>query len=123
MPKADRTATTGFGTVGRVPPIASHPQANLQTIADPRAPQQGELARRYGASLTTEPEAVFADPGVDAVVISSPTMTPHIDYLQAAAQAGKTALCEKPMGIDIDRVEQYFRFLEDHPIPVMIGFH
>ncbi len=117
-------ALIGLGRVGRVHAanIASHPQAHLHTIADPRAPQLGELARRYGASLTTEPETVFANPRVDAVVISSPTMT-HIDYLQAAAQSGKAALCEKPMGIDIDRVEQCFRLLEDHPIPVMIGFH
>ncbi|MXZ42936.1 MAG: inositol 2-dehydrogenase [Caldilineaceae bacterium SB0666_bin_21] len=117
-------ALIGLGRVGRVHAanIASHPQANLHTIADPRAPQLEELARWYGASLTTEPETVFADPGVDAVVISSPTTT-HIDYLQAAAQSGKAALCEKPMGIDIDRVERCLRLLEDLPIPVMIGFH
>ena len=117
-------ALIGLGRVGRVHAanIASHPQAHLHTIADPHAPQLEEVARRYGASLTTEPESVFADPDVDAVVISSPTMT-HIDYLQAAAQSGKAALCEKPMGIDIDRIEQCLRLLEDHPIPVMIGFH
>ena len=117
-------ALTGLGRSGRVHAanIASHPQAHLHTIADPRAPQLEELAHRYGASLTTEPEAVFADPGVDAVVISSPTIA-HIDYLQAAAQSGKAALCEKLMGIDTDRVEQCLRILEDHPTPVMIGFH
>lgn len=117
-------ALIGLGRAGRVHAanIASHPQARLHTIADPRAPQLGELARRYGAALTTEPEAVCADPEGDAVVISSPTMT-RIDCLQAAAQSGKAALCEKPMGIYIDRVEQCLRLLEDHPIPVMIGFH
>ena len=66
-------ALIGLGRVGRVHAanIASHPQARLHTIADPRAPQLGEWARRYGASLTTEPEAVFADPRVAAVVLSS----------------------------------------------------
>ena len=117
-------ALIGLGRVGQVHAvnIASHPLANLHTIADPQAVQLGELARRYGAALTAEPEAVFADPEVDAVVISSPTMT-HIDYLQAAARSGKAALCAKPMGIDIKRVEQCLKLLDDHPIPVMIGFH
>lgn len=117
-------ALIGLGRVGQVHAvnIVSHPLANLHTIADPQAAQLGELARRHGAALTTEPEAVFADPEVDAVVISSPTMT-HIDYLQAAARSGKAALCEKPMGIDIERVEQCLKLLDDHPIPVMIGFH
>lgn len=59
---------------------------------------------------------MVADPEVDAEVISSPTMT-HIDCLQAAAQSGKAALCEKPKGIDIDRVEQCLRLPEDHRSP------
>lgn len=117
-------ALIGLGRIGRVHAanIASHPQARLHTIADPQAPQLEAEAGRLGASLTAEPESVFSDPAVDAVVISSPTTT-HVDLLQAAAASGKPALCEKPMGIDIDRVEQCLRFLAAHPIPAMIGFH
>ena len=117
-------ALIGLGRIGRVHAanIAAHPNAHLHTIADPRAAQLEEMAGRFGACLTTEPESVFADPEVDAVVISSPTMT-HIDLLQAASLSGKAALCEKPLGIDINRVEEYLRLLEIHPTPVMIGFN
>jgi 1,5-anhydro-D-fructose reductase (1,5-anhydro-D-mannitol-forming) len=52
------------------------------------------------ARAGTELEALVADPGVDAVYIST-TNELHRDQLFAAARAGKHVLCEKPLALTL----------------------
>jgi predicted dehydrogenase len=61
---------------------------------------QGRLdqiqARFPEVQVTTDAARVFADAGVDAVVIATPTST-HFTLAKAALEAGKHVLCEKPI--------------------------
>jgi myo-inositol 2-dehydrogenase/D-chiro-inositol 1-dehydrogenase len=59
---------------------------------------------------------------VDAVLIASPTPT-HVDLLTRAARAGKAVLCEKPIDLDIARVERCREEIAGHRVPVQIGFN
>ena len=43
-------------------------------------------------------------PGVDAVIIGAPTSM-HVDLILLAARHGKAILCEKPIDLDIRRVD------------------
>ena len=49
-------------------------------------------------------DVLLADPLVDALLIATST-TRHIDLI-IAAKAGKAMLCEKPIGLSIERVER-----------------
>jgi predicted dehydrogenase len=53
-------------------------------------------ARTYGARFHAEPEAVIADPAVDAVVLVVPP-TLNVRLAAAVARAGKALLIEKPL--------------------------
>ena len=64
-----------------------------------------ERARSFAAThgiahAGTDLEALVADPGVDAVYIST-TNELHRDQLFAAARAGKHVLCEKPLALTL----------------------
>ena len=72
--------------------------------------------------FTTDVDSVFADEGVDAVVIGSPTPL-HIPHLLAAAKAGKAVLCEKPIALDMKDVEAQRAQLDAVSVPVMFGFN
>src|SRR5690606_11437896 len=48
------------------------------------------------------------NPGIDAVLISSPAYT-HPDFLEAAVQAGKHVYCEKPVAPDVAGCKQVIR--------------
>ena len=117
-------AVIGAGRIGHVhaKTIASHPGAALTLVADPFGDAAEKLASLHGARFTTDVDAVFADEGVDAVVIGSPTPL-HIPHLLAAAKAGKAVLCEKPIALDMKDVEAARAQLDAVSVPVMFGFN
>lgn len=61
------------------------------------------LAARHGAAAL-EVDAAFADPAIDAVVIASPNPL-HAAHITQAVAGGKAVLVEKPVDLDIARVD------------------
>ncbi|WP_026406617.1 inositol 2-dehydrogenase [Actinomyces gerencseriae] len=117
-------AVIGAGRIGHVhaKTIAAHPNASLAVVCDPIGDAARALADQYGARACEEPEEVFADPAVGAVIIGSPTPL-HIPHLLAAAGAGKAVLCEKPIALDMKDVETSRSELDAVTTPVMFGFN
>jgi myo-inositol 2-dehydrogenase/D-chiro-inositol 1-dehydrogenase len=119
-----RLALFGCGRIGAVhaAAIASHPRAELIWVHDLIEPAAQALAGQYGATATTDAGAVLADPRVDAVVVASPTPT-HIDLLTRSVLAGKAVLCEKPIDLDIARVDACWEKITGTDPTVMVGFN
>ena len=82
-------AVFGAGRIGRIHAsnLAALPGVRLQYVCDAVPSAAAELAQQLGAQVA-ELDQVFADPGVDAVAICSPTST-HSDLIARAAAAGK----------------------------------
>lgn len=119
-----RVAVVGAGRIGHVhsEAIAAHPDAELVLVCDPVGTAAADIAARFGARSCLAADEVFADPGVDAVVIGSPS-TFHAEHLLAAATAGKAVLCEKPVAISVHegrQLEADLALIEHRP--VMVGF-
>jgi predicted dehydrogenase len=65
-----------------------------------------DFARAYGIPKVYDDIAdVFADPGVDAVYITTPHNT-HIAYLRQALSAGKHVLCEKSITLNSSELDE-----------------
>jgi myo-inositol 2-dehydrogenase/D-chiro-inositol 1-dehydrogenase len=118
-----RIGLIGYGRIGRVHAanIASHPRAKFAGVHDALAAATAEAAARFGVTAYADAEALIGDDAIDAVVIASPTPT-HVDYLQASVFAGKATLCEKPIDLDIAKVDACRAAIAAHDVPVMIGF-
>ncbi len=67
-------------------------------------------------------DELLAVPGVDAVVICSPTDT-HADYVVKAAKAGKHIFCEKPLDLSLDLVKEVLAIVEQCGVKLMLGFN
>ncbi|GAB1451875.1 inositol 2-dehydrogenase [Draconibacterium sp.] len=67
-------------------------------------------------------DELLATPGLDAVVICSPTDT-HADYVVKAALAGKQIFCEKPLDLSLDRVKEVLEIVEKSGVKLMLGFN
>jgi predicted dehydrogenase len=64
-----------------------------------RTPPRGEaLARELGCRYVVDPDALIADPRVEAIDVSVPTPE-HARYAIAALRAGKHVLAEKPLAM------------------------
>jgi predicted dehydrogenase len=80
--------------------LAALPECGPLTCCDADPQRLEPLAAGLPqAALATSPEAVLADPGVEAVVIATPAAT-HFDMAQQALMAGKHVLVEKPLATD-----------------------
>ncbi len=117
-----RFALFGCGRIGRVhaDSIRAHPRAELVWVYDPATPSAVEVAERYGARVGNDPESIIAD--VDAVVVASATPT-HVDLLTRAVRAGKAVLCEKPIDLDLARVDRCWAEIGPLDPTVLVGFN
>ena len=113
----------GAGRIGKVhaPNIAAHPKARLRYLVDPDLDAGRALAEPLGAEALASGETALADDSIGAFLICGPTTT-HIDQVEAAAQAGKAIFCEKPIGLDIERVEQCIETVTKTGVPFYLGF-
>jgi myo-inositol 2-dehydrogenase/D-chiro-inositol 1-dehydrogenase len=114
----------GCGRIGRVhaDSIDVHPRAELAWVYDPIESAALEVGKRYGAATAPTLDAAMDDPSVDAVVIASATPT-HVDLLTRAVRAGKAVLCEKPIDLDLARVDQCWTEIAALNPTVMVGFN
>ncbi|MFI7135863.1 inositol 2-dehydrogenase [Nonomuraea sp. NPDC050153] len=119
-----RLGLIGCGRIGRVhaDSIDVHPRAELVRVCDPVESAAHEVGARYGTAWGTDPGAVLGDPSIDAVVVASPTPT-HVDLLTRAVRAGKAVLCEKPIDLDLARVESCRSEIGELADRVMVGFN
>jgi myo-inositol 2-dehydrogenase/D-chiro-inositol 1-dehydrogenase len=119
-----RFALFGCGRIGRVhaDSIDVHPRATLAWVYDPIESAANDVAERYGAAIAPAVDAALDDPGVDAVVIASATPT-HVDLLTRAVRAGKAVLCEKPIDLDLARVDRCWSEIAVLNPTVLLGFN
>ncbi|EWS80314.1 inositol 2-dehydrogenase [Brachybacterium phenoliresistens] len=119
-----RIGLIGTGRIGQVHAtnIAADPGSELTLVADPFVDGATATAARCGGTATGDPADVFRPGAVDAVIIASPTPT-HVDLIAAAVEAGLPVLCEKPIDLDIARVEALRPVVAGAGVPVAIGFN
>lgn len=119
-----RIALIGSGRIGQVhaASIASSPDAVLAWVCDPVESGARQVAERYGARAASSVDEPLAAGDVDALLIASPTST-HIDLVARGIDAGLAVLCEKPIDLDIARVDALRPRVTASGVPVAIGFN
>ena len=116
-------ALLGAGRIGKVhaKAITSNPDAKFVAVADAFPSAAQALADQYGASIM-DIDAIEASKDIDAVVICTPTNT-HADLIERFARAGKAIFCEKPIDLDIKRVEACIEVVRQNNAKLMVGFN
>ena len=117
-------ALFGCGRIGRMHArnIRAHAGAELVACYDVAGPAAAALADELGSSQSQSVDAALADPRVQAVFIASSTDT-HVELIARSVQAGKAVLCEKPIDLDIARVDACWRAIAELRPMVMLGFN
>ncbi len=99
------------------------PSANPLAIADIDLNAARQLADRCGIESAHEDyRAILEDDRIQAVVICSSTDT-HAPFIVEAAEAGKHVFCEKPISIDLAKIDRSLEAVSHHGVKLQIGFH
>ena len=117
-------ALFGCGRIGRMHArnIHAHPGAELVACYDVAGPAAAAVAADLGASEAHSVEEALANPRVQAVFIASSTDT-HLDLIARSVQGAKAVLCEKPVDLDIARVDACWQAIAGLRPLVMLGFN
>lgn len=118
-----KVALFGAGRIGKVHAASTRmdPRAKLVAVTDVMAQAADALAGEYGIAARS-PDDIFADDGIDAILIASSTDT-HSDLIARGVEAGKAIFCEKPIDLSLERAHQVLRIASGHDKPMMMGFN
>ncbi|MCA3574383.1 MAG: inositol 2-dehydrogenase [Aestuariivirga sp.] len=118
-----RFGVLGAGRIGKVHArtIAASGKAKVAYLADALPKAAADLAAEVGAKVASV-EDIIAAKDVDAVLIATPTPF-HADQIEAASNAGKAVLCEKPVSLSVARIEECLKTVAKNKTTLMIGFN
>jgi predicted dehydrogenase len=101
--------------------LVMNKKCKVKTVVDLSQERQNYVRGLYPAlNVTDDVNAVFGDPGIDAVVIATPVKS-HFELAMKALEAGKHILVEKPMATNVAQVDEIGRLAEKNKRVVMSG--
>jgi predicted dehydrogenase len=118
-----RVAVVGLGYWGPnlVRNLFELPAAEIGLVCDLRAEALGKIERRYPSVRGTRSfQDVLEDSSIEAVVIATPIGT-HFDLAQAALEAGKHVLVEKPLADSVAGAAELVRHAEERGLVLSPG--
>ncbi len=116
----------GAGRIGQL--HAAHlrhriPGAQLVAVTDAIASAAQDCASKLGIpEHGTDYRRILENPAIQAVVICSPTDT-HTEIIQAAAAAGKHIFCEKPIDVNLARIDMALEAVKKAGVLFQVGFN
>ncbi len=119
-------ALIGAGNLAKwahLPALKKLSGVNIEAVYSNNGARGRSYATRFGARYTTsDKEAIFADPNIDAVVIAS-RHSDHARQIVDALGAGKHVFVEKPMAITVEECQSIARAVRSSGRQLMIGFN
>ncbi len=115
----------GFGRIGRIHFNTAQKLKNVEivAVADPFANKMKDVFDQYGVDHYSDDfNEIINNPEIDTVFICSPTDT-HANIAIASAKAGKDIFCEKPIDLDINRVEEVLAEVNQAGVAFQVGFN
>ena len=129
MPRIKEKRLLGIGILG-CGPIAQF--AHLESVQKGRnvalaavCDRDEGLAQRFGAfydatHIYNDYDKMLADPAVEAVIIATSDAF-HVPAARKALTAGKHVLCEKPIGLSVEEVEELARDVKRTKLHLQVG--
>jgi len=125
MEKTLKLGLIGAGRIGKLHAqnLKGFSNCEIKTILDVHLGPAQKLATKLSIpNVTSNPQDIFNDSEIDAVIICSSTDT-HADFIEMAAKAQKQIFCEKPIALDENRIIQCLKTVKESGSTLQIGFN
>ena len=110
----------GFGIVGtgaiaetHASAIADVPGAELRSIYNRTQAKAEKFAERFPARVESDLDGLLSREDIDVVSVATPSGA-HAEVVVPALKAGKHVLCEKPLEINVERVDRMIEAAATH---------
>jgi myo-inositol 2-dehydrogenase/D-chiro-inositol 1-dehydrogenase len=121
-----RVGVIGVGRIGRLHTenlVSRVQHAKVIALADINQQAAREVAGRWNLPrVTGNYREILDDPQIDAVVICSSTDT-HAQLIGESAAAGKHIFCEKPVDLNLQRIDAALGAVQSAGVKLQIGFN
>ena len=126
MTKKVKIAVIGTGRMGsvHVRNIARLiPEAELVAICDIRLEVAQAVADELGIQRVVQDyHELLADKEIEAILIASSTDT-HAFMMKDVAAAGKHIFCEKPLALELDKIDEALEAVKKAGVKLQVGFN
>lgn len=117
----------GAGRIGKIHIeniLRRIPEVSLKSVADLKIDNDlKRWANKIGIpNLDNNPSDIINDSEIDAIIIASSTNS-HSELIQKAANAQKSIFCEKPLDVDLTRIKETLKVVNQNETKLMIGFN
>ena len=121
-----RVGILGAGRIGRVhaETLAFRlPDAEIAAITDINNQAALALAQRCGiAKVASSTDEILGDKSIDAILICTSTDT-HADLIERTAKAGKHIFCEKPIALELAKIDSALAAVKAAGVKLQVGFN
>ncbi|MDF2722207.1 MAG: oxidoreductase domain protein, partial [Paenibacillus sp.] len=97
------------------------PQVEVVGIADEVKSRVEGVVTKHNIAYYADYNELLADSGADAVIICSENAR-HAEHTIASAKAKKHVICEKPLGISVEEMEQMIAAANDNGVQLLTAF-
>ena len=117
-------ALFGLGRIGQMhgENLHTHKKFNLKYTFDIDKNLSKKISNRFNAISIDNPKSAFQDKNIDVVFITSSTPT-HINLINEATKYKKVVFCEKPLDLDIKKVNICKKNIKKFNPKIQLGFN
>ncbi len=117
-------ALFGLGRIGQMhgENLHAHKKFNLKYTFDIDKNLSKKISNKFDALPIDNPRTAFQDKNVDIVFIASSTPT-HINLINEATKYKKIVFCEKPLDLDIKKVNSCKKRIKKFNPKIQLGFN
>jgi len=102
--------------------LLSHKEVRIVGISDPEEKKLQECGEKFDLKTYKNTEELIKEKKLDAIVISSSTNS-HVDYVLMACKYEKHIFCEKPLDLNISRIQETLAVVKQAEVKLFMGFN
>ena len=117
-------ALFGLGRIGQMHAenLVNHPEFNLKYIFDLEKNLTKKFSKKYQCIAIENPNIAFVDKNIKSIFIATSTNT-HLKYIEGAVKNKKIVFCEKPLDLDLKKINQCKKNIKKYNPKIQIGFN
>jgi len=117
-------ALFGLGRIGSMHAqnIFLNNKCSLQYVFDIDQALAKKIAKKFNSISIENTRIAYNDKNVDVIFITTPTST-HIKYIMEAVKFKKTIFCEKPLDLNINKINECKKFIKKNNPKIQVGFN